>query len=439
MRIGVFGLGYVGCVTAACLADAGHEVVGVDLVPAKVDQINRGHCPIIEDGLDTLIERNVASGRLRATLDGTATVAATDLSLICVGTPSLANGGLDIGAVHNVCAQIGRALRSAPGRHVVVLRSTVLPGTMRGIIQPILEQESGRQAGQGFGLANNPEFLREGTAVRDFYNPPKTVIGAGDAQTAHVVRDLFAPLGGPMILTDIDVAEMVKYADNAWHAVKVAFGNEIGNFCQTIGVDSHAVMDIFCQDTKLNLSPYYLKPGFAFGGSCLPKDLRALTHRAQSFGLRLPLLESVLPSNREQIDRAARLIDGLDVTRIGILGFSFKAGTDDLRESPVVDLIERLIGKGYDLRLHDRSIELSQLQGANRNYILNVVPHISRLLAGSAQAILDHAQLVILGNGDPAYHAVFQRLRPDQKILDMVRAPEAATHGMAGRYIGINW
>ncbi len=436
-RIGIYGLGYVGSVSAACLANDGHRVIGVDPQAAKVDLIKAGKPPVIEEGLAELIAEGVSNGRLRATQDPAEAVAETDISIVCVGTPSRANGSLDLSHVQAVCEQIGAALRNHPGYHVVVIRSTILPGTMREVVRPTLERASGKIAGVGFGLSNNPEFLRESTAVRDFYTPPKTVIGAIDEKSGQAVASLYEKLDAPLIVTDIEVAEMVKYTDNAWHALKVAFANEIGNICKQLGVDSHAVMDIFCKDTKLNLSPYYMKPGFAFGGSCLPKDVRALTYRARSLDVAVPVLDSILPSNANQVERALQIIVQKNRRSIGFLGFSFKAGTDDLRESPLVELIERLLGKGYHLKLFDRSVNLARLVGANREYILRTIPHISNIMTESMEEVIETSDLVVIGNNAPEFHDVPRRLRPGQALVDMVRIPGFATAGES--YDGINW
>jgi len=436
-RISIFGLGYVGSVSAACFAHDGHDVTGVDPQPTKVDLINGGRPPVIEEGLPELISEAVSGGRLRATGDAAGAVAASDISIVCVGTPSQPNGNLDLSHVVTVCEQIGAALKSSSGYHVVVIRSTILPGTMREVVRPTLERASGKIAGIDFGLANNPEFLRESTAVRDFYTPPKTVIGAIDKRSGETVAALYAKLEAPLIVTDIEVAEMVKYTDNTWHALKVAFANEIGNICKAVKVDSHAVMDIFCQDKKLNLSSYYMKPGFAFGGSCLPKDVRALTYRAKSMDVAVPLLDSILPSNDAQVERALRLILKKNCRSIGFLGFSFKAGTDDLRESPLVELIERLLGKGYSLKLFDRSVNLARLVGANRDYILRTIPHISNLMSDNMDDVIASSELVVIGNNAPEFRDVPHRLRPGQILLDMVRIPGFQAAGE--QYDGINW
>jgi GDP-mannose 6-dehydrogenase len=436
MKISVMGLGYVGAVAAACLAKDGHEVIGVDPQQTKVDLINAGQTPIIEKDIGEIIAEQVAAGRLRATTDVKAAVAATDMSLVCVGTPSLGNGHIDLKFIRRVCEQIGEGLPEHRG-HTVVLRSTLLPGTMKGVVIPTLEAASGLKAGVDFGLCINPEFLREGTAVYDYYHPPKTVIGEVGQGAAEVLAKLYGHLPGPQIRTDYETAEMVKYADNTWHALKVAYANEIGNICKALGVDSHRLMDIFCQDTKLNLSPYYLKPGFAFGGSCLPKDVRALAYKAKLLDVKVPVIDAILPSNDEQIERGIRAVTEKASKKIGILGFSFKAGTDDLRESPMVELVERLIGKGYDLRVYDSNVRIASIVGANRDYILNHIPHISKLMVNSIEEVLDHAGTVVIGNGSPEFREVPRLLRENQQIVDLVRISD--TKSVEGVYDGICW
>jgi GDP-mannose 6-dehydrogenase len=437
MKLSVWGLGYVGTVSAGCLAQEGHEVIGVDSEPTKVDLINAGKSPIIEKDIGRIIEQQVAAGRLSATVDAAVAVEQTDLLLICVGTPSRGNGDIELKYVRHVCEQIGAALRNHHGAPVVAIRSTMLPGTMRDVVIPTLEACSGRRAGVEFGVCINPEFLREGTAVHDFFNPPKTVIGELNRASGDLLASLYARLAAPLIRTGIETAEMVKYADNAWHALKVGFANEIGNVCKELEVDSHRVMDIFCQDTKLNLSPYYLKPGFAFGGSCLPKDLRALLYKAKMLDVSLPILAAILPSNEQQIERAVRAVIEKGSKKVGILGFSFKAGTDDLRESPVVELTERLIGKGYDLRVYDANVSLAAIHGANRDYILNHIPHISRLMTRSIDEVLDHADTIVIGNAAPEFHDVPRRLRGDQIVVDCVRITDSPS--VSGVYEGICW
>ncbi|MDP6797178.1 MAG: UDP-glucose/GDP-mannose dehydrogenase family protein [Candidatus Krumholzibacteria bacterium] len=436
MRISVFGLGYVGAVSAACLAKEGHELIGVDPVETKVSLINEGKTPIIEDQVGEIIAETVASGSLRATMDASEGIANSELSLICVGTPSREGGSLDLHFVERVCETIGREMASKEDRHVVVIRSTILPGTMRGLVIPTLEKHSGKKAGKDFGVCNNPEFLREGSAVYDFYNPPKTVIGESDNQSGDLLSSLYEKMDAPLIRTRIESAEMVKYVDNIWHALKVAFGNEIGNICKKLDIDGHEVMDIFVQDTKLNISPNYLKPGFAFGGSCLPKDLRAMNSMARDLVLELPILTAILPSNQLQVERGLLMILEKDRKKIGFLGFSFKAGTDDLRESPIIELIERLIGKGYDLALYDRNVNVARLVGANRDFIEERIPHISRLMVGSMEEVLEHAEVLVLGNADPEFRDVHSRLGQEQILVDLVRLGDPPD---AENYDGICW
>lgn len=437
MKISMFGLGYVGAVSAGCLSADGHEVVGVDPNQTKVDLINQGVTPIIEKDIGEMIAASAAAGRLRATTDVREAVLATDLSLICVGTPSQLNGNLDLSHVRKVCEEIGQALRDKAGFHVVVARSTMLPGSMRSVVIPTLEEFSGKTSGVDFGVCNNPEFLREGTAVYDYRNPPKTVIGESDPRAGDVLVKLYEGLDAPLVRTDIETAEMVKYTDNTWHALKVAFANEIGNICKAAGIDGHKVMEIFCKDTKLNLSPYYMRPGFAFGGSCLPKDVRALNYKARMLDLELPVLNAILPSNTLQVQKGIAMVTALGRKKVGVLGFAFKAGTDDLRESPLVDLIETLIGRGYDLRLYDRNVNLATLTGANRDYILNHIPHISRLMVDSVEQVLDFAETIVIGNGAAEFREVLASLKPGQTVVDLVRI--APNKSEAGRYDGICW
>ena len=437
MNISVFGLGYVGVVAAGCLAADGHHVIGVDPNASKVDLINRGVPPIVEKDIDKLVEGAVEAGRLRGTADVREAVQGSDISLICVGTPSQLNGALDLRYVRKVCEEIGAALREKDAFHVVVARSTMLPGTMRDVVIPTLEEASGKRAGRDFGVCNNPEFLREGTAVHDYRHPPKTVIGETDTKSGDLLVALYQGIDAPLVRTSVETAEMVKYVDNVWHAVKVAFANEIGNICKPLAIDSHEVMEIFCKDTKLNLSPYYLKPGFAFGGSCLPKDVRALGYKARALDLELPLLNAILPSNQRQIDRGYSMITGKGKRKIGVLGFSFKAGTDDLRESPIVEVIERLIGKGYDLRLYDKNVNMASLTGANRDYILNHIPHISRIMQTSIDDVLAHAEVIVVGNGAPEFREALKRVRPGVEVIDFVRVADRKS--VAGEYDGICW
>jgi GDP-mannose 6-dehydrogenase len=437
MRIAVFGLGYVGTVSAACLSQRGHDVVGVDKNVTKVQFINRCGTPVIEAGVADLIRGARGSGRLRATEDPVDAVQSSELALICVGTPSAPSGKLDVSALRSVCEEIGNALRNHHDRYHVVVRSTVLPGTIKEVVIPVLESTSNKRAHEDFGVAVNPEFLREGTAVKDFNDPPKTVIGSSDADTMERVAALYEGLPGPLFKFPLEVAEMVKYVDNCWHALKVAFANEIGNVCCARGLDSHVVMDAFAKDTKLNISPVYLKPGFAFGGSCLPKDCRALTYLGRKCDLELPVLNSLLRSNACQVDRALQTIIGLSAKRISLLGLSFKEGTDDLRESPLVELAERLIGKGYQLRIYDRNVQLARLMGANRDFILQTIPHLSELMLESLDDAVSHADVVVIGNRDPVFTSLAKQLKPHQKIVDLVRIRELECLGE--NYVGINW
>ena len=437
MNVSVFGLGYVGVVSAGVLASGRNRVIGVDPNPTKVQLINAGKTPIIEPEIEGLIAEAVAAGRLSATDDAFRAVEESDLSLVCVGTPSKSNGSLDPAFILRVCEEIGAAMARKASFHVVVFRSTMLPGTIRKLVIPTLEAASGKGVGTDFGVCINPEFLREGSAVADYLNPPKIVIGETDQRSGDLLADLYRDLTAPLFRTDIATAEMVKYADNAWHAVKVAFANEIGSFCKVAGIDSHRLMNIFCQDTKLNLSPYYLRPGFAFGGSCLPKDVRALAYIARINDLDLPLVNAILPSNEAQIARGIDLITKAGSKKVGVLGFSFKADTDDLRESPIVSLIEYLIGKGYDLRLYDRNVNLAKLVGANREYILKLIPHISQLMVESIQGILDHAEVIVVGNKSAEFADVLSKINNGQRVIDLVRVANETSQ--EGRYEGICW
>jgi GDP-mannose 6-dehydrogenase len=438
MRVSVFGLGYVGSVSAANFAADGHDVVGVDVHAAKVNAINAGRSPIVEPGLDELLRKGAEQKQLRATTSTEEAVMNTDLSLICVGTPSRKNGSLELTYLARVCEQIGEALQHKPDYHVVVVRSTVLPGTTHGLVIPALERHSGKKYGEGFGVAVNPEFLREGTALKDFRQPPLTLIGHNHAADAAPARALYEGIEAPLYSTSIRVAEMMKYTSNTWHAVKVVFANEIGNLCKRVGIDSHEVMDIFCKDDKLNLSPYYLKPGFAFGGSCLPKDVRALQYRAKEVDLEMPLINSVLHSNRLQVQHAIDQIVDTGKKRIGMLGFSFKAGTDDLRESPLVILAEALLGKGYEIRIYDRNVSLARLVGANKEYIEQQIPHLSRHLCPSTDQVIANSDVIVVGNGSPEFSEAVAACRPDQTVIDLVRIPLDFSKVQA-RYDGICW
>ena len=440
MKIAVFGLGYVGVVSAACLARDGHSVVGVDPNALKVELLRESKSPIVEPGLEELIAAAVAAGRLVAGSDPAAAVAQCEVLIVCVGTPGQPNGSLDLGYVRRVVQQIGAQLAGAGAYKVVVIRSTLLPGSMQNVVIPILEQASRRQAGKDFGVCINPEFLREGTAVHDYFHPPKTVIGASDERATAVVRELYAALNAPLILTDLRTAEMVKYIDNSWHALKVTFANEVGRLCKAMGVDSRLAMRLFCMDTKLNISSTYLRPGFAFGGSCLPKDVRALAYQGRLLDVDTPVLSSILASNQLHIAHALAMIRATGRRRVGLLGLSFKEGTDDLRESPVVTLAEQLIGKGYELAVYDRNVRLASLTGANREYILGQIPHIGRLMVDRPEQLLEHSDVVVVASAE--FAPLLEQLPAGKSVIDLVgswhRSPGAdAAHPES--YAGIAW
>jgi GDP-mannose 6-dehydrogenase len=412
-------------------------VVGVDVSKSKVDMINAGTATIVEQGIGELVAEMVRAKRLTATTNVADAVRRTNISLVCVGTPSQANGGLDLNYVRRVSAEIGAALKEKSDFHVVVIRSTVLPGTTREVVVPIIEEASGKKAGKDFGVSMNPEFLREGTSIKDFDDPPFTVIGAEDAKTAEAVSSLYAKLNAPTRVVALEVAEMIKYSCNSFHGLKVAFANEIGSICKALNVDSHEVMKIFVEDTKLNIAPYYLRPGFAFGGSCLPKDLRALTYRARQLDVDVPVLQSALASNEKQIARAYDMVRATGAKKVGVLGLAFKAGTDDLRESPIVTLVERLIGKGTQLAIYDGHVSKANLIGANREYIEKEIPHIWTLMKDTVNAVLAHGDVVIIGNGSPEFREIQPRLREGQLVIDLVRAFGAKTSDAA--YQGVAW
>jgi GDP-mannose 6-dehydrogenase len=438
MKVSVFGLGYVGSVSAGSLAADGHRVIGVDVQADKVAAVNAGRSPIVEPGLQELLASGVAEGRLRATTDTAEAIRESDASLLCVGTPSRRNGSLDLTHLERVSEQIGRALREKSSYHVVVVRSTVLPGTTHGVVIPALERESGKKYGEGFGVSVNPEFLREGTALQDFRKPPLTLVGHNHAADAGGTIALYHAIDAPLVSTSIRVAEMIKYTSNTWHALKVCFANEIGNLCKRVDVDSHEVMDIFCRDEKLNLSSYYLKPGFAFGGSCLPKDVRALQYRAKELDVEMPVIGSILSSNGLQIEHALDLILETGRKNIGLLGFSFKAGTDDLRESPMVILAEALLGKGCHLRIFDRSVSLARLVGANKEYIEKQIPHLSSLLCDTLDEVIDGSEVIVVGNRAPEFADALTASRADQIVIDLVRLPVNGAR-IAADYRGICW
>ena len=437
MKISVFGLGYVGAVSVGCLAKDGHTVIGVDPNTTKVDLISAGQSPIVEAEIGELIQTGRDDGRIEATSDPAMAVSNSDLSLVCVGTPSNVNGSLDLKYLRAVCEDIGSALATKEAQHTVVIRSTMLPGSMRDVVIPLLEKHSGKRAGVDFGVCNNPEFLREGTAVYDYYNPPKTVIGELAAGDGDLLAAIYESLDAPLIRVPVEVAEMVKYVDNVWHALKVGFANEIGNVCKQLNLDGQQVMAIMCEDKKLNLSSYYLRPGFAFGGSCLPKDLRALNYKAGRLDLDVPILSSILASNELQVQRGFDLVQAKGSKRVGVLGFSFKAGTDDLRESPIVELIERLLGKGYAVSIYDENVNVAKLMGANRDYILNHIPHIANIMVGTVDEVLESSDTIIVGNGSEEFSDVVGRLRSNQCVIDLVGIAKPTEE--SDQYDGIGW
>jgi GDP-mannose 6-dehydrogenase len=436
-KLSIFGLGYVGVVSSACFADRGNDVIGVDVSDLKVNIINDGRSPIVEEGIEQLIAKNVETGRLRCTTNYKSAILDSDISFICVGTPSNENGSLSLDFIEKVSHQIGSVLKDKSSYHIIVVRSTVLPGTIESKVIPIIEGVSGKKAGVGFGIIMNPEFLRESSAVYDFNNPPKTVIGSLNASDADAVGDLYENLPGGIIKTELKTAETVKYTDNVFHALKVVFANEIGAICQAHGINSHKVMEIFCQDTKLNLSPYYLKPGFAFGGSCLPKDVRALTSEAKRLNINVPILNSIIDSNQKHINSTARRILDFSKKRVGVLGFAFKSGTDDLRESPIVELIESLLGKGCDIRIFDECVSMAAIFGANKEFIEKRMPHILNLMVYSISEVLNHSEIIIIGNNAPEFKDIFSNLKSDQIVFDLVGIIDAPK--TKAQYHGISW
>jgi GDP-mannose 6-dehydrogenase len=443
MRVSVLGLGYVGSVSAACLAARGHRVVGVDIEPAKVEMINRGTSPVVEELIGDLTAQVVREGALRATTSFEEALQDSEITLVCVGTPSAANGSVFTGYLERVAEQIGEVLGKAAGsgpagRHTVVFRSTMPPGTCEGLLVPILERSSGLRVGPELGVAVNPEFLREGSSVRDFADPPMTVIGEFDESAGEALVELYDGLPGEVFRVPVAVAEMTKYAGNAFHGLKIGFANEIGAICRALGIDSHEVMDLLLADRKLNVSPAYLRPGFAFGGSCLPKDLRGLVHTARRADVEVPILEHVLPSNEVHLRRALDLVTSFDRRRIGLFGLAFKTGTDDLRESPMVELAERLLGKGYELRVYDSGVALSRLTGANRTYVETRLPHLGRLLVDSVDDVLAHAEVCVVGTTDPAVRAGLAGAG-ERIVVDLVHLPDAAERRTHAGYSGLAW
>jgi GDP-mannose 6-dehydrogenase len=437
--ISVFGLGYVGTVTAACLAFQGNNVIGVDLNCAKVEAMNSGKSPIVESRVSELIAESHKAGRLHATSSAEEAVLNSEISFLCVGTPSLRNGNLDLGNVEPVCKEIGEILKKKNSFHLIVLRSTVLPGTAETVVVPTLEKASGKRIGENFGVCVNPEFMREGTAVADFLEPAMTIIGAADKTHSAKARDLYAGTPGRMFETSFRSAEMVKYICNAWHAVKIAFANETGTLARELEVDAETVMEIFASDTKLNISTAYLKPGFAFGGSCLPKDIRALNYRAKELDLKLPLFESIMPSNEQHLERALDLVLQTGKRKIAVLGLSFKAATDDLRESPQVQLVKRLLGEGREIQIWDDNVSLGRLIGTNRDYIAQIIPHIGSLLKPQLSDVLKDAEVIVIGTDGLDRDILGSNIRPDQVVIDLVTLEKARRLQTTADYKGICW
>ena len=438
MKISIFGLGYVGAVSLACLGRDGHEVTGVDIDRNKLDLIASGKSPIVETGILELMSDVVASGRISVTDNAAEAIETTDLSFVCVGTPSQPNGSQSLDALIRLSEQIGAALKTKSDPHTVVIRSTVQPGTVEEVVVPIMEKHSGKTAQKDFAVCFQPEFLREGSSVMDYDYPPMTVVGVTDARAAEQLKDLFGQLPCKFIETDMRTAETLKYACNTFHALKISFANEIGRICQALGSDSNRVMDLLCEDKQLNISKVYLRPGFAFGGSCLPKDLRALLYLAKTHDVEVPMLSGMLPSNRLHVDHAAEMILERGERSVGVIGLSFKSGTDDLRESPLVDLVERLIGKGMNLKIYDPEVRVSQLMGANKRYIEEVVPHIGSLMCTTVEEAMQDAAIVVVGlSGDEIMSELHQHARPEQFVLDLVGMPDADR--LEGEYRGICW
>ena len=438
MKICIFGLGYVGTVSAACLAELGHEVTGIDINTNKVGIITRGKSPIVEEKIDDLIKKMVSAGRLFATTEILEAISGADMVLISVGTPSEEDGSLSLTAIQETCQKIGETMHLMGNYPIIVIRSTVMPGTTEGILIPLIEKISCKKAGVDFGVCFNPEFLREGSSINDFYNPPQTVIGTDDERCYEMVASIYQSLPAPLIRTEIKVAEMIKMVSNAYHALKITFANEIGNICKQYEIDSHHVMDVFCNDKKLSISPVYLKPGFAFGGSCLPKDVKGLLYMGRRNNLELPILQAILPSNEVQIQTAMNMVLQTKKKKIGFLGLSFKEGTDDLRSSAQVELIERLIGKGYQIKIFDQYVSLARLTGANKAYIEKEIPHISTLLCNSMEEVLLNSEAIVIANGEKSFSNILQQLKPEQLIIDLVRIFDPLPN-LKVNYRGIGW
>ena len=436
--ISVFGLGYVGSVTAACFSSKGHKVIGIDVATEKVELMATGKTPIFEPGIQEIITESHAQGLLTATTDINEAVLGSEISFICVGTPSQANGKLDLKGIQHVCEQIGACLKHKDSFHVVVTRSTILPGTTADVITPALEAASGKKAGKDFGVATNPEFLREGSAIKDFLNPPMTVLGVGDPKSESLLKELYEWMPAELFAVPVPSAEMVKYACNTFHALKVAFANELGTLCKNAGVDTEAVTQIFLSDRQLNISPYYLNPGFAFGGSCLPKDVRALTYRGKELDCKLPLLDSIMPSNHEHIERSVQSIMAYGKKKIGMLGLSFKSGTDDLRESPQVLLIKKLLGEGYQAQIWDENVYMGRIMGSNRQFIEDNIPHLGSLLTNDMEAVVRESETILICTRvDKA--KLESLLQPHHIVIDLINLHKQNRVSHEGEYEGICW
>lgn len=436
MNISVFGLGYVGCVATGCLAQLGHHVIGVDAQSAKVDFINQGKPTIIEERIAEIIAEGAAAGRIKATQSAAEAVAATEVSFICVGTPPTANGHLELAAILKVSAEIGAALRQKPGRHVIAIRSTVLPGTHEQVAS-IIAQSSGREVGRDFAVVSNPEFLREGTSVRDFFQPPYTILGSTCEWAIEAMQSVYRGIDRPVLTVAPKVAELLKYVCNSFHALKIVFANEVGEICKRLGLDSHELMEVFCRDTKLNISPAYLKPGFAYGGSCLPKDLKALRTIAHDHYVTAPVLEAIERSNEQQKEAVCRRILAFGAQTVGIIGLAFKAGTDDLRESPIVDVLERLLGKGVQIKIYDRHVHVSQLTGANRDYILQKIPYISRFITADLSEVVRGSELLVVVNAEPGLVEALENCGRRPRVFELSRV--AGIAAVCPQSDGISW
>jgi GDP-mannose 6-dehydrogenase len=438
VNISIFGLGYVGAVSLACLARDGHRVIGVDIDPAKLDLIKTGKTPVVEEGMVELMVAVVQSGKVSATADVASAVRDTEVSLICVGTPSAANGSQDQTAILRLAHDLGKAMRDKRGMHTFVFRSTLVPGTVEETVKPIIERESGKKDGADFHVCFQPEFLREGSSIKDYDKPPFTIVGAASDRAVEPLRTLFGHLPCKFYVTSIRAAEMVKYCCNNFHALKITFANETARLCDALGVDAFEVMDLVCQDTQLNISKAYLKPGFAFGGSCLPKDLRATTYLSKMRDVEVPMLASILQSNRIHLDRALNKILESGARRVGMIGLSFKTGTDDLRESPLVIMAEQLIGKGVNLAIFDPEVNLSRLLGANKRFIEHSIPHIGSLMHDDVESVIRGSDMIVVGIGDKAaLQALRKNVRHDQTVLDLFNLPERESLGC--RYLGLCW